>query len=191
MLKKGRCPQTRFVLKKSLEIGHFPIVVLNKIDKPAADPKRVVDEIYELFIELGASEKQLDFPILYAIGKEGVAMKDLSDEKINLNPILDTVLEHVPVASLGIDKPFQAQTFNLGYDNFLGRLSIVRVYQGKVKDTDTLLVQTHDGPLRKFRITKLFTFQGLQKIESKEVTAGDICMIAGIVDGFYWRYFKT
>ncbi len=189
--QEGPMPQTRFVLKKSLELGHEPIIVLNKIDKPASDPKRVLDEILELFIELGAEDHQLNFPVLYAIGREGVAMKELADERKDLTPLLDTVLEHVPIASVDADKPFQAQTFNLGYDNFLGRLSIARVYQGVVKDSDTLLVQVPDGTERKFKITKLFTFQGTQKVESKEVSAGDICMIAGITDGFIGDTLRT
>ncbi len=189
--QEGPMPQTRFVLKKSLELGHEPIVVLNKIDKPASDPKRVLDEILELFIELGAEDHQLNFPVLYAIGRDGVAMKELSDERKDLTPLLDTVLEHVPVASVDSDKPFQAQTFNLGYDNFLGRLSVARVYQGVVKDSDTLMVQVPGGELRKFKITKLFTFNGVQKQESKEVLAGDICMIAGITDGFIGDTLRT
>ncbi len=189
--QEGPMPQTRFVLKKSLELGHEPIIILNKIDKPASDPKRVLDEILELFIELGAEDHQLNFPVLYAIGRDGVAMKELTDEKKDLMPLLDTVLEHVPVASVDADKPFQAQTFNLGYDNFLGRLSVARVYQGVVKDSDTLLVQVPDGAERKFKITKLFTFSGVQKQEAKEVFAGDICMIAGITDGFIGDTLRT
>ncbi len=189
--QEGPMPQTRFVLKKSLELGHEPIIILNKIDKPASDPKRVLDEILELFIELGAEDHQLNFPVLYAIGREGVAMKGLEDVRKDLTPLLDTVLEHVPIASVDADKPFQAQTFNLGYDNFLGRLSVARVYQGVVKDSDTLLVQVPGGVERKFKITKLFTFQGTQKVESKEVSAGDICMIAGITDGFIGDTLRT
>jgi GTP-binding protein len=189
--QEGPMPQTRFVLKKSLELGHEPIIVLNKIDKPASDPKRVLDEILELFIELGAEDHQLNFPVLYAIGRDGVAMKSLDEERKDLTPLLDTVLEHVPIASVDADKPFQAQTFNLGYDNFLGRLSVARVYQGVVKDSDTVMVQVPDGLLRKFKITKLFTFQGTQKVESKEVSAGDICMIAGITDGFIGDTLRT
>jgi GTP-binding protein len=189
--QEGPMPQTRFVLKKSLELGHEPIIILNKIDKPASDPKRVLDEILELFIELGAEDHQLNFPVLYAIGRDGVAMKELTDERKDLMPLLDTVLEHVPIASVDADKPFQAQTFNLGYDNFLGRLSVARVYQGVVKDSDTLLVQVPDGVERKFKITKLFTFNGVQKQEAKEVSAGDICMIAGITDGFIGDTLRT
>lgn len=189
--QEGPMPQTRFVLKKSLELGHEPIVVLNKIDKPAADPKRVLDEILELFIELGAEDHQLNFPTLYAIGRDGVAMNDINDERKDLSPLLDMVLSHVPIASVDADKPFQAQTFNLGYDNFLGRLSVARVYQGVVKDSDTLLVQVPDGGERKFKITKLFTFSGTQKIEAKDVQAGDICMIAGITDGFIGDTLRT
>src|SRR5574344_1189188 len=125
--QEGPMPQTRFVLKKSLELGLKPIVVINKIDKPAADAHKVEEEVLELFMDLGASHEQMNFPVCYAIGREGVAMRKIDDERKDLTPLLDMVLEYVPVASGSIDKPFRAQTFNLAYDNYLGRLAIVRV----------------------------------------------------------------
>lgn len=121
--QEGPMPQTRFVLKKSLELGLRPIVVINKIDKPAADPHRVEEQVLELFLELGASDEQSNFPVVYAIGREGVAKLKLDDEAKDLSPLLDTILSHVPpVAPYRAEDPLTAQVFNLAYDNFLGRL---------------------------------------------------------------------
>ncbi len=180
--QEGPMPQTRFVLKKSLELGLKPIVVLNKIDKPAADPARAHDEILELFIELGATNEQIDFKTIYAIGRQGVAMRNLADERKDLTPLLDMILEEVPVASVDMEKSFSAQVFNLGYDNFLGRLAIVRVYSGEISLTTPLIVKKANGDSRKAKITKLFTFEGISRKEVTSVTSGDIAIIAGIPD---------
>ena len=177
--QEGPMPQTRFVLKKSLELGHKPIVVLNKIDKPAADPMRAHDEVLELFIDLGATDEQLDFATLYAIGREGVAMKNLDDPRINLDPLLDTILEKVPVASNNADKPLRVQPFNLAYDNFLGRLAIARVYDGVIKDGSQVIVKKVSGEIEKGKITKLFSFEGVSRKEISEAVDGDIVMFAG------------
>ena len=184
--QEGPMPQTRFVLKKSLELGLRPIVIINKIDKPAADPKRCEDQVLELFLELGASDAQADFPIVYAIGKQGVAKLKLDEESKDLTPLLETILKYVPVASAGdaAEKPLRAQPFNLGYDNFLGRLAIARVYEGKLKTGSTVFVKKPSGESRSGKITKMFTFKGLQKVETEEVSAGDIVMIAGLPDIF-------
>src|ERR1700689_2861912 len=133
--QEGPMPQTRFVLKKSLELGLKPIVVINKIDKPAADPARSEEQVLELFLELGASDAQADFPVVYAIGKQGIAKLQLSDDSKDLTPLLETILAHVPPASnaAALEKPARAQPFNLGYDNFLGRPAIVRVSEGTLK----------------------------------------------------------
>ena len=180
--QEGPMPQTRFVLKKSLELGHKPIVVLNKIDKPAADPARVHDEVLELFIDLGATDEQLDFPTLYAIGKDGVAMKGLDDPRENLDPLLDTILEKVPLASNNADKPLRAQPFNLAYDNFLGRMAIARVYDGVIKDGQQVVVKKTDGSVTKGKITKLFTFEGIERKEEAAAEDGDIVMFSGLPD---------
>lgn len=182
--QEGPMPQTRFVLKKSLEIGHKPIVVINKIDKPASNPERVHDEILELFMELGASDEQLDFVTVYSIGKDGVAMKNLNDERKNIEPLLDAVLEHVPPSPSDTSLPFRAQPFNLAYDNFLGRMAIVRVYEGLIKDGAKVFIKKSDGSVKEGRITKLFTFEGLKRKEVSEVRAGEIAMIAGLSDIF-------
>jgi GTP-binding protein len=178
--QEGPMPQTRFVLKKSLEIGHRPIVVLNKIDKPAADPKRAHDEIFELFFDLGATEEQLDFTTVYAIGKDGVAMKNLDDERKNMEPLLDTILEKVTPAPDKTDTSLKAQPFNLGYDNFLGRLAIVRVYEGVLKDGQKVFVKKSEGEIEEGKITKIFVFEGTNRKEVAEVRAGDIAIIAGL-----------
>ncbi len=180
--QEGPMPQTRFVLKKSLELGLKPIVVINKIDKPAADPNRVHEEVLELFLELGATNEQIDFTTIYAIGREGIAKRNLTDESKDLTPLLDVILEQVPVASLKQDEPFQAQVFNLGYDNFLGRLAIARVYQGSLKVNTSVFVHDMTHSVRTGRTTKLFSFIGITKTEMETITAGDIVMIAGIPD---------
>ncbi|MEN9390131.1 MAG: hypothetical protein RLZZ283_231, partial [Candidatus Parcubacteria bacterium] len=131
--QEGPMPQTRFVLKKSLELGLKPILVINKIDKPAADAHRTEEQVLELFLELGANDEQSNFPIVYAIGREGVAMRKLDDERKDLTPLLDVVLEHVPNSAKPTEgKALLFQPFNLGYDNFLGRLAVGRVYEGTV-----------------------------------------------------------
>ncbi|MDB5238630.1 MAG: GTP-binding protein typa, GTP-binding protein [Candidatus Kaiserbacteria bacterium] len=184
--QEGPMPQTRFVLKKSLELGLRPIVVINKIDKPAADPKRAEEQVLELFLELGASDLQAEFPVVYAIGKQGIAKRKLDDESTDLFPLLDVVLEHVKPASEGhsATEPLRAQPFNLGYDNFLGRLAITRIYDGTLKMGDTVFVKQPSGETRPGKITKMHTFRGLKKEEATEVQAGDIVLIAGLSDIF-------
>jgi GTP-binding protein len=181
--QEGPMPQTRFVLKKSLELGLKPIVVVNKIDKPAADPKSTIDQVLELFIDLGAHDAQLDFPVVYAIGRSGIAKKKLTDDSKDLMPLLDTILEHVPPAPSNTDLPLRAQPFNLGYDNFLGRLAIARVYEGVVRVGDTVYVKNFNrsaDSIQAGKITKLFTFRGIAREGTNEASAGDIVTIAGI-----------
>jgi len=184
--QEGPMPQTRFVLKKSLELGLKPIVIINKIDKPAARPEQAHEEVLELFMELGANDEQLDFPTIYAVGRKGVAMYNLDDEQKDLTPLLDMILRVVPTAATpeSLAAPFSAQIFNLGYDNFLGRLGIARIYTGKVKDGQTIFIRTSDGNTRQARITKLYTFKGTNKEAVAEAFSGDIAMIAGIADAY-------
>ena len=135
-----------------------PIVIINKIDKSAARPAEVHDLVLELFMELGANDEQLDFPVIYAIGRQGIAKRNLTDESKDLTPLLDMIVEKVPPASKGTDLPFRAQPFNLGYDNFLGRLAIARVYEGIIKSGGSVFVKKPNGETRQGKITKLFTF---------------------------------
>lgn len=181
--QEGPMPQTRFVLKKSLELGLRPIVVVNKIDKPAADPHKVEEQVLELFLELGANDEQANFTTVYAIGRQGIAKRALTDESADLTPLLDTILEKVPEAkSYVTDEPLRAQVFNLGYDNFLGRLAIARIYDGVLKHGATLNL-LHDGQSpRKGKVTKLLSFKGVERVECNEAFAGDIVIIAGFTD---------
>ncbi len=182
--QEGPMPQTRFVLKKSLELGLKPIVVINKIDKPAANPDKVHEEVLELFLELGANDEQIDFKTIYAIGRQGIAKKNLADDSKDLTPLLDLILENVPEASKNPEAPFVAQVFNLGYDNFLGRLAIVRAYSGSIKTASNIIVKKADGESRNSKIVKMFTFEGIARKDADILTTGDIAIIAGISDVF-------
>ncbi|WP_187872960.1 translational GTPase TypA [Helicobacter pylori] len=172
-------PQTKFVVKKALSFGICPIVVVNKIDKPAAEPDRVVDEVFDLFVAMGASDKQLDFPVVYAAARDGYAMKSLDDEKKNLEPLFETILEHVPSPSGSVDEPLQMQIFTLDYDNYVGKIGIARVFNGSVKKNESVLLMKSDGSKENGRITKLIGFLGLARTEIENAYAGDIVAIAG------------
>jgi len=181
---EGPMPQTRFVLKKSLELGLKPIVVINKIDKKAADPHKAHEEILELFFELGANEEQANFETVYAIGREGVAFRHLGDKATDLSPLLDVILEKVPPASLdSADKTMSAQVFNLGYDNFLGRMAVARIYSGQIKSGSQVFIKGENGT-RKGKITKLFIFEGINRKEVESAETGDIVLLTGIPDIF-------
>ncbi len=181
--QEGPMPQTRFVLKKSLELGHRPIVVINKIDKPAADLDRTEEQVLELFLELGADDEQCNFPVVYAIGLQGAAKRNRDDELTDLTPLLDTIIEHVPPAEPYVaGDALEAQVFNLGYDNFLGRLAVARVYKGAIKQNSTVHVLQAGEPKRSGKVVKLQTFAGTQKVDVPEALAGDIVMVAGLSD---------
>ena len=181
--QEGPMPQTRYVLKKSLELGLKPLVIINKIDKPAADPERCEEQVLNLFFELGANDEQANFPVVYAAGRLGIAKHNLTDDPKDLTPLLETVLLHVPPASSGAlsEKPLRLQPFNLGYDNFLGRLGVVRIYEGIAKP-GAVFIKKPGGETRSGKITKIFTFKGLERLEVVEARAGDIALIAGLSD---------
>ncbi len=178
--QEGPMPQTRFVLKKSLELGLKPIVIINKIDKPAARPDEVHEMVLELFLELGANDEQLDFTTVFAIGRQGIAKMKLTDESTDLTPLLETILKLVPPAKADVSAPLRMQSFNLAYDNFLGREAVCRIYDGKVKSGQTVFVKQPSGQTFSGRLTKMFTFEGTKRIETAEAIAGDIVMIAGL-----------
>jgi len=180
--QEGPMPQTRFVLKKSLELGLKPIVVLNKIDKPAANPSKVHDEVLELFIDLGANNEQLDFVTVYAIGTKGIAKKDLADNSTNLDPLLDIILEQVQPALSDTNAPLRMQPFNLAYDDYLGRLAIGRIYEGKISNGQKIVIKNTNGETRIATITKIYTFHGFDRQDIKTANAADLVMIAGIPD---------
>lgn len=190
--QEGPMPQTRFVLKKSLELGLKPIVIINKIDKNAANPARTEEQVLELFLELGANDEQINFPVVYAIGRSGIAKFHINDESEDLTPLLDTILARVPSASSDklLEKSLRFQPFNLGYDNFLGRLAVGRIYEGIIKTGANVFVKKPaslsqggpNGEIRSGKITKIFTFNGLEKIETNEAGAGDIVLVAGLSD---------
>lgn len=190
--QEGPMPQTRFVLKKSLELGHRPIVVINKIDKPAADPVRTEEQVLELFFELGASNEQADFPVVYATGRQGIAKNKLSDDSSDLTPLLDTILSHVPSASSASPlAPLRLQPFNLGYDNFLGRLAVGRIYEGTVKAGQNVIIKKPSGESRTGKITRLFTFRGLDRVEADSAGVGDIVLTAGLPDIYIGETITT
>jgi len=182
--QEGPMPQTKFVLKKSLDLGLKPIVVINKIDKPAANPEAVKEMVYELFLDLGANDEQLEFTTVYTIAREGLAKINLDDDSKNLTPLLDTILKEVPVSSgqEAKNKPLRMQPFNLAYDNFLGRLAIARIYEGEINGASRIFIKDTAGKTRAGKISKLFTFEGLKRKEVESAKAGDIVMVAGLPD---------
>ena len=180
-------PQTKFVLKKALELWIRPMVVINKIDKPAARPSWVIDQLFDLFILLWATDEQADFPIIYASAKQGYAVKNLEDDKKDLTPLFDEILSFVPEAKDYSDKSFRMQIANLWYDDYLGRLWIWRVYEGSVKEGTPVTVIGNDWVKRNWKIAKVFTTLGLQRIETEEAQCWDIITISWIPNIFVWE----
>jgi GTP-binding protein len=180
--KEGPMPQTKFVLQKSLQLGIRPIVVINKIDRKDQRAHQVIDMVFDLFIKLGANDEQLDFPIVYTIGREGIAKYQLEDEGKDLTPLFETILKHVkPYPDKG-SEPLQMQVTNLAYDDYIGRIAIGRISRGTMKNASTVAVCKRDGKVASGKITKLFSFEGIKKNEVAEAQCGDIVAIAGIPD---------
>jgi len=184
-------PQTKFVLKKSLELWLKPIVVINKIDKPTARVNEVIDMLFDLFILLWATDEQADFPIMYASAKQWYAIADLNDEKKDMTPLFDAILKYVPEAPNFPEKDFRMQIVNLWYDNFLGRLWIGRVYEWTVKPWTQVKIIDHEWKTRTWKINKVFSTLWLQRIEQEEAQCGDIITIAWIPDIFVWETVWT
>jgi GTP-binding protein len=177
---EGPLPQTRYVLQKALEAKLPPIVVINKIDRPDARVPEVLDEIYDLFIDLGATEDQLDFPILYTIAKTGIARKTMEDPSNDLRPLFDAILEHIPAPLGDSDGVLQTLIANLDYSDYLGRLGIGRVFNGTLRSGDTVVIAKRDGTMHTTKITKLYSFEGLKRVDETVTRHGDILAIAGV-----------
>ncbi len=177
---EGPMPQTKFVLRKSLALGLKPIIILNKIDKPTARPDWVLNQVFDLFVELGANDQQLEFTYLYAIGRDGVAKRHLTDENVDLRPLFDVIMQEVPPAPSDITKPLRLQITNLKYDNYVGRLGVGRIYEGVAKPGMNVTAIKPDGTRYSGKLTKVYTHRGLEKIEVQEAVAGDIVQIAGL-----------
>ncbi|MCB1326706.1 MAG: translational GTPase TypA [Spirochaetales bacterium] len=179
----GPMPQTRFVLDKALGLGHRPIVVLNKIDRPGAEPDRALDAVFDLFDELGATSEQLDFPVIYCSARDGYASRILEragTEDRDLIPLLDLILEHVPLASGNEEGSLQLQIMNLDYDDYVGRLAVGRVFRGRVRAGQNAILCRPDAPAEDFRISKLYGFSGIRREEIAEASCGDIVAVAGL-----------
>ncbi|HZG16885.1 MAG TPA: translational GTPase TypA [Candidatus Bathyarchaeia archaeon] len=179
---EGCMPQTRFVLRKALEAKVTPIVVVNKVDRENARPQEVINEVYDLFIDLDATEDQLDFPIVYASGLQGLAGMEPDKLEGDLKPLFNTILEHIPAPEADETQPLQMQVTMLDYNDFLGRIGIGRVYRGVINVNDQVAVVKRDGSVKKMRVQKLFGFSGLQRVEQKTARAGDIIALAGLED---------
>ncbi|HEX5233704.1 MAG TPA: translational GTPase TypA [Silvibacterium sp.] len=177
---EGPLPQTRYVLSKALEAGLPVILTINKIDRPDARPQEVLNEVYDLFIDLDATEDQLEFPVLYTNGRVGTASKDLATPGENLQPLFDQILETIPAATGDAAAPLQVQVTNLDYSDYLGRLGIARVFNGTLRTGDEVYISKLDGSLEKTRITKLFSFSGLKRTDITETELGDIVAVAGV-----------
>ncbi|WP_086270396.1 translational GTPase TypA [Campylobacter devanensis] len=177
--QEGVMPQTKFVVKKALSLGLRPIVVINKIDKPAGDPDRVINEIFDLFVALDANDEQLEFPIVYAAAKNGYAKHKLEDENINMEPLFETIINHVPAPSGKDENPLQLQVFTLDYDNYVGKIGIARIFNGTISKNQNVMLAKADGSKTTGRISKLIGFLGLERTDIDTASSGDIVAIAG------------
>ncbi len=179
---EGCMPQTRFVLKKALEQNLTPIVVVNKIDREFARPHEVVDEVIDLFIELGATEDQLEFPVVYASAINGTASLDADKQDDDMTALFETIIEHIPAPPDNSDEPLQFQVALLDYNDYVGRIGIGRIFRGRMQVGQQVALMKLDGSVKTFRVTKLFGFLGLKRIEIEEAKAGDLVAVSGMED---------
>ncbi|GAB4258282.1 translational GTPase TypA [Thermincola ferriacetica] len=179
---EGPMPQTKFVLRKALEANLHPIVVVNKADRADARPHEVIDEVFDLFLELGASDEQLDFPIIYASAREGWARKEIEDTNTNMEPLFEAIINHIQPPACIQDGPFQMLVANLEYDNYLGKYAVGRIKRGIVSQGENIAVIRHDGTVEKGKVAKLFIYSGLKRIEVTRAEAGDIIAVAGLTE---------
>ncbi|MDZ7818822.1 MAG: translational GTPase TypA [Aliarcobacter sp.] len=177
--QEGVMPQTKFVVKKALSLGHRPIVVINKIDKPGGDPDRVVDEVFDLFAQMGATDEQLEFPVVYAAARDGYAKLALEDENKDLTPLFQTILTEVPKPLGSDENGLQLQVFTLDYDNFIGKIGIARIFNGTISMGENVLLVKADGEKVKGRVSKLIGFKGMERFDIKTAGTGDIVAVAG------------
>jgi GTP-binding protein len=181
---EGTMPQTRFVLRKALEAKVKPIVVINKVDRPHTRIKEVINEVYELFIDLGADDEQIDFPILFASGLKGTSSynEEIETQKETMDPIFETIIKYVPSPNMDSESSLQFQPALLDYNDYVGRIGVGRVTRGKIRVNETVSCVRLDGSVKQFRVQKLFGYMGLKRIEIEEASAGDICAVAGLAD---------
>jgi GTP-binding protein len=179
---EGPMPQTRFVLKKALEHGLKPMVVVNKIDRPGARPHEVLDEVFELMLELGADDAQLDFPVIYASAVNGYARLEPEDTNEDMDPLLDAIVEHIPAPDVDSDGPVAMQVCQIDYSSFVGRIGVGRVFSGTMRSGDRILVVKNDGSRYQATVKQLFTFEALGRVEAESAHAGDICAVVGVED---------
>ena len=177
--QEGVMPQTKFVVKKALSLGHRPIVVINKIDKPGGDPDRVVDEVFDLFAQMGATDEQLEFPVVYAAARDGYAKLALEDESKDLTPLFQTILTEVPKPLGSDENGLQLQVFTLDYDNFIGKIGIARIFNGTISMGENVVLVKADGEKVKGRVSKLIGFKGMERFDIKTAGTGDIVAVAG------------
>ena len=179
---EGCMPQTRFVLKKALGLNKKVLVVVNKIDRPGARPTEVIDEVLDLFIELGASDEQIEFPVIYASGRDGYSSMDSSVREGVMRPLFDAIIEYVDAPTGDKDAPLQVLFSSLDYDDYIGRIGVGRVERGTIKRNDNLVLCKTDGTEQNVKISRLYQFDGLKRVEVESASIGDIICVSGIVD---------